>query len=58
MKQLEKNKGKRGKFVKKIRRRDPYFLLNNFLFTIFSVLVCQNSFVVPSDDMTARQQGC
>ena len=34
---IRKNKGKQIKIVKKIRRRDPYFLLNNFLLTIFSV---------------------
>ena len=34
---IRKNEVKRGKFDKKIRRRDPYFLFNNFLFNFFSV---------------------
>ena len=39
METIRKSKGKRRKIVKKNRRRDPYFLLNNFLLHIFSVLV-------------------
>ena len=34
---IRNNEGKRGKIDKKIRDRDPYFLLNNFLFNIFGV---------------------
>ena len=34
---IRKNEGKRGKFDKKIRDRDPYFLFKIFLFNLFSV---------------------
>ena len=36
---LRTNEGKRGKSDKKIRVRDPYFLFDNFLFNLFSVVV-------------------
>ena len=36
---IRKHEGKRGKFDKKIRDRDPYFLLNNFLFNISGVFL-------------------
>ena len=35
---IRKKEGRRGQIDKKIRGRDPYFLLDRFLFDIFSVL--------------------